>query len=97
MPPISKEAARVLAKVQAAQAPYWECMRPGVVNVQDFGTNARRLHDDVRGNQRLLGQKFGMLPLYIQRDALFASFENQVLITPNISTKRKIILIIHDP
>ncbi|KAI0411345.1 histone deacetylase [Xylaria grammica] len=98
IPPISKEAARVLTKVQAVQAPYWECMRPGIIDVQRLGNNVSRLHDVIRGYQRqVLSEKHGMIPLFIQREALFQSFENQVLVTPDIQSKRKILFIIHDP
>ncbi|KAK4241069.1 histone deacetylase clr3 [Achaetomium macrosporum] len=99
IPKISREAAKVLAKVQAYQAPYWECMRPGVVDVQDLqAQESSRLHDVVRTAQRqVLSQKHGMLPLYIQRDVLFKSFENQVLVTRGIHSARKILVIIHDP
>ncbi|RWA13640.1 hypothetical protein EKO27_g1472 [Xylaria grammica] len=98
IPPISKEAARVLTKVQAVQAPYWECMRPGIIDVQRLGNNVSRLHDVIRGYQRqVLSEKHGMIPLFIQREALFQSFENQVLVTPDIQSKRKVLFIIHDP
>lgn len=99
LPKISRDAAKVLAKVQAYQAPYWECMRPGVVDVQDMQAQASsRLHDVVRSAQRqVLSEKHGMLPLYIQRDILFKSFENQVLVTRGIQSARKILVIIHDP
>jgi histone deacetylase 6 len=98
MPPISREASRLLAKVQAVQAPYWECMRPGIIDIQDYGSNATRLHDVIRGYQRqMLSQKYSMVPLFIQREALFKSFENQVLVTPGIQNKRRILVFIHDP
>ncbi|KAI0137186.1 hypothetical protein BJ170DRAFT_678041 [Xylariales sp. AK1849] len=98
LPRIDKEAAKVLAKVQACQAPYWECMRPGVINVQDMGVGSSRLHDVIRNYQRqVLSENFGLIPLFIQREALFKSFENQVLVSPNVSEKKKVLLIIHDP
>lgn len=98
MPRIQKEAAKVLAKVQAAQAPYWECMRPGIIDVPEIGTGSQRLHDVVRGYQRqTLSERFDMVPLFIQREALFKSFENQVLITPLVQEASKVLLIIHDP
>lgn len=89
----------MLAKVQAYQAPYWECMRPGVVDVQDVQTQGgTRLHDVIRSYQRqVLAQKHGMLPLYIQKNALVKSFENQVLVSPNFNSARKLLVIIHDP
>ncbi|KAI0385307.1 putative histone deacetylase A [Hypomontagnella monticulosa] len=98
IPPINKDAARLLARVQATQAPYWECMRPGVIDVLDLGENTSRLHDVIRGYQRqVLSQKYNMIPLFIQRDHLYKSFENQVLVTPGLHSKKKIIFIIHDP
>ncbi|KAI0106978.1 histone deacetylase [Nemania sp. FL0031] len=97
IPPISKEAARVLMKVQAVQAPYWECMRPGIIDMQQLGKGVSRLHDAVRGYQRqVLTEKHNMVSLYIQREALFKSYENQVLITPGIQSMRKVLFIIHD-
>ncbi|KAI1636766.1 putative histone deacetylase A [Biscogniauxia mediterranea] len=98
MPPINKEAARVLARVQAVQAPYWECMRPGIIDLPNLGDHASRLHDVIRGYQRqVLAEKYGMIPLFIQREALWKSFENQVLVTPGVQSKRKVLFIIHDP
>jgi histone deacetylase 6 len=99
IPKISRDAAKVLAKVQAYQAPYWECMRAGVVDVQEMqAQGSSRLHDVVRRAQRqVLSEKHGMLPLYIQRDVLFRSFENQVLVTRGIQSARKILVIVHDP
>lgn len=99
LPKLNKGAAKVLAKVQAYQAPYWECMRPGIVDVQDMqAQGSTRLHDIVRTSQRhVLSEKYGMIPLYIQRESLFRSFENQVLVTRGIQAARKILLIVHDP
>ncbi|KAH9898632.1 putative histone deacetylase A [Xylariomycetidae sp. FL2044] len=96
--PISKDAARVLSQVQAVHAPYWECMRPGIIDVQEMGNEASRLHDVVRGYQRqTLSERHSMVPLFIQREVLFKSFENQVLVTPGIQNKKKLIFCIHDP
>ncbi|KAK4149381.1 histone deacetylase clr3 [Chaetomidium leptoderma] len=99
IPKISRDASKVLAKVQAYQAPYWECMRAGIVDVQEMqAQESSRLHDVVRRAQRqVLSEKHGMLPLYIQRDILFKSFENQVLVTRGIQAAKKILVIVHDP
>lgn len=99
MPKIDKGAAQVLARVQAYQAPYWECMRPGVVDPVDAPSeNTMRIHDVTRGYQRLiLSEKYGMVPLYLQRENLFKSFENEVLVTKNYMTARQVLVIIHDP
>ncbi|KAH9434458.1 hypothetical protein MCOR02_006462 [Pyricularia oryzae] len=97
-PKINREAARLLAQVQAYQAPYWECMRPGVVDVEEEQRlGSERLHDVIRQAQKWkLSKDFGMLPLYIQRENAYKSFENQVLVTPRIHLARKIMVIIHD-
>ncbi|KAM4066934.1 arb2 domain-containing protein [Hirsutella rhossiliensis] len=99
LPKLNKEAARILAKVQAHQAPYWECMRPGIVDIPEVQSlNANRLHDVIRNAQRqVLQQKHSMVPLYVQREQLYKSFENQVLVTPNLHDARRILVIIHDP
>ncbi|KAI1803811.1 histone deacetylase [Daldinia bambusicola] len=98
VPPLNKDAARLLARVQAVQAPYWECMRPGIIEVRELGDNMSRLHDVIRGYQRqILAEKYAMVPLFIQREVLYKSFENQVLVTPGLQARRKILFIIHDP
>lgn len=99
VPKLSRDAARVLAKVQSYQAPYWDCMRPGVVDVQELqAQGSTRLHDVVRTAQRqVLSEKHGMIPLWVQRDVVFKSFENEVLVSRDIHTAKKILLIIHDP
>ena len=99
LPKINKEAARMLAKVQAYQAPHWECMRQGVVDVpQTQNLKGERLHDVIRNAQRqVLQAKHNMTPLYVQRQHLYKSFENQVLVTPDLDRARKVLVIIHDP
>ncbi|KJZ78848.1 hypothetical protein HIM_01621 [Hirsutella minnesotensis 3608] len=99
LPKINREAARILAKVQAHQAPYWDCMRPGIVDIPHVQSrNANRLHDVIRNAQRqVLQEKHSMLPLYVQREQLYKSFENQVLVTPDLHEARRILVIIHDP
>jgi len=99
IPKLSNEAARVLAKCQAYQAPYWECMRPGIVDVQEIQSQGSlRLHDVVRSAQRqVLSEKHFMIPLHIQRDIIFKSFENQVLATRDFRECRRLLVIVHDP
>lgn len=99
LPKINKEASRTLAKVQAHQAPYWQCMRPGIVDVPEAHTlNGNRLHDVIRNAQRHdLQGKHSMIPLYVQRDQISKSFDNQVLVTPNLQDAKRILVIIHDP
>jgi len=38
-----------------------------------------------------------MIPVFVQRDTVFKSYENQVLFTQGLYSARKIIVIIHDP
>ncbi|OAA55920.1 histone deacetylase [Niveomyces insectorum RCEF 264] len=99
IPKLRKDAARLLARVQAHQAPYWECMRPGVVDVPDLqAQGAVRLHDVVRAFQRhVLSVSHGMVPLFIQRSSIYKTFEDQVLVTRGLHLAKKILVIIHDP
>ncbi|ROT40241.1 histone deacetylase clr3 [Sodiomyces alkalinus F11] len=99
IPKVNKEAARVLATAQAYQAPHWECMRPGIVNVPDLqDLRATRLQDHIRlGQRQELATRHQMIPLYIQRDVLFKAYENQVLVTPTLQLARRLLVVIHDP
>ena len=99
IPPINKGAALVLHQVKQIQAPYWECMRSGVVQVKEVRAQGGiRLHDAIRSYQRrILTSNYSMVPLTIIREQVSPSFENQVLVTPKIQYARKILLIIHDP
>jgi len=38
-----------------------------------------------------------MIPLFVQRDVIFKSFDNQILVTRELHTAKRILLIIHDP
>lgn len=99
IPKINVQAAYTLSKVQAIQSPYWDCMRPGIVDVHEASKDgAVRLHDAIRNHQRQeLSQKHGMIPLLIQRDSIFKSFENQVLVSPRIDKAKRILVVMHDP
>ncbi len=99
IPKLRKDAARLLARVQAHQAPYWECMRPGVVDVPDLqAQGALRMHDVVRSFQRhMLSVNYGMFPLFVQRSSLYKAFEDQVLVTRSLHSAKKILVILHDP
>ena len=99
VPPLNRQAAATLEQVRQQQAPYWECLRPGIVPLADLqmqGTD--RLSDVIRTSQKsILGDKYNLVPLYVQRNKLSRSFDNQVLATPELHKARKILLIIHDP
>lgn len=99
IPPLNKVAGHTLDLVKRIQSAHWECMRPGVVqlsSLNDIGTT--RLSNVIRTAQKSdLADKHNMIPLYIQRTKICRSFENQVLVTPELHRAKKILLIIHDP
>lgn len=99
LPKINKEAHKTLDRVRAYQAPYWECMRAGILGIPDvLQTEGKRLNDILRTYQMVhFSEKFDMYPLYIQREALFRTYENQVLVSRNIDKSRVIIVVLHDP
>ena len=94
--PINSAADQVLHQVKYHQAPYWECMRPGVVSVDDV-RDGIRLHDVTRGYQARVLRNHAMTPLTVQRDKISRTFEDQVLVTPSIYKAKQIIIIFHDP
>ncbi|RDW95348.1 hypothetical protein BP5796_01111 [Coleophoma crateriformis] len=97
--PLNATAAETLKAVQRQQAPYWDCMRPGVLDVKAIKEQGGERMDAViqSGLQRQLIEKFKMVSVYIQRDGLSKLFENQVVATPGLYNAKKILLIIHDP
>jgi histone deacetylase 6 len=108
IPPINAEASLILDKVREFQAHYWECMRPGPFDFKRLGqkwiTNevnelgGVRLNEVVRAYQRrVLSEKYKMISLFVQRDKLSRSYENQVLATQGLHAAKKILFIIHDP
>lgn len=61
-------------------------------------TDAQRASDVMRkAQQKELEEKYGMIPLYVQKEKLSSVFENQVLVTPEIYAGKKIFLVLHDP
>ena len=96
---MNKTAHYVLQQVKACQAPFWECMREGVVTEEEIqAPGSERLHDTLRTAQRgNLSRDHKMVSLYVQREKLSRSFEDMVLATPGLYQAKKILLIIHDP
>lgn len=99
LPGLNKEANRTLDAVRAYQAPYWECMRPGIVSISDNDRlEGRTLTDVLRMDQKTrYFEKYKMLSLYIQRQALFRTYENQILVSLDIETAQTILVVLHDP
>ncbi|KAG0648163.1 Cryptic loci regulator [Hyphodiscus hymeniophilus] len=98
IPPINKTSKYVLDQVKSCQAPFWNCMRDGLVAVEEMDTiGSRRLHDELRYAQaaRLI-KEHKMTTLFIRRDKLSVSFENQVLATSEIYSAKRILVVIHD-
>ncbi|TVY57878.1 Histone deacetylase clr3, partial [Lachnellula suecica] len=98
IPPLNAKAARDLQQVREYQAPYWECMRPGIVPIKELqDRNAPRLQDVMRTYTRgVLSKKHSMISVPIMRKGLSTPFADQVLVTPKLQSAKKILLIIHD-
>ncbi|OBT80163.1 hypothetical protein VF21_00614 [Pseudogymnoascus sp. 05NY08] len=99
LPPINKEALKILHRVKEAHAPFWECMQPGKINVkEEEDTDTARLNAVIRAYQYgILREKYKMVDMYVTRDKLAKGLEYQVLITSEFPAAKKILLIVHDP
>ncbi|CAG8971074.1 hypothetical protein HYALB_00009674 [Hymenoscyphus albidus] len=99
VPACNAKAGRDLDSVRFVLSPYWKCMRPGIVQVQDLeARKAERLSAVVRAwEKNELCRKHNMAVVPVLRNRLNKVFENQVLVTPKIAYAKKILLIIHDP
>lgn len=99
LPKINKDAQKTLDKVRAYQAPYWECMRRGIVDVAEtMGTDSRKMHDVLRMDQKArYAESYNMFPMYVQKQALFRTYEGQVLVSRDIENARNILVVLHDP
>ena len=98
VPPLNKAASYVLNQVRTCQAPFWECMREGMIDIQQTDIHGSvRLHDELRYAQAARLMKYHkMTTLFVRRDKLSSSFENMVLATPGLYSAKKILVIIHD-
>lgn len=98
IPKINRRAAETLENVKRIHSNYWECMRQGVVPFSAIQqTGAQRGSDVLRNaQQHTLERNHSMIPLLV-RNAKLSAFNNQVLVTPDLVSAKKILLIIHDP
>jgi histone deacetylase 6 len=98
IPPLNKTAAHVLHQVKVCQAPFWQCMREGIMSAEELKTpGSERLHDTLRARQRdILSKDYKMVSLYVQKDKLSRAFEDQVLATMSLYHAKKIFMVIHD-
>lgn len=104
IPPLNKAAAKVIEEVKRLQAPYWACLRTADYSsslnpiVEILDKNSVRLNDVIRKYQRrILIERYNMVSLYVQRERLYKTFEDQVLVTTGLEEAKQILLIIHDP
>ncbi|KAG9240055.1 hypothetical protein BJ878DRAFT_323710 [Calycina marina] len=104
LPPINNVADYILRQVRRLQSPYWNCMRGEPKAIQmtaDEIASSRVPRITVAEavqvtRRRLLLEMHKMYPLYIQRDIISSTFENQVLVTPNFTQTKNVVVFIHD-
>ncbi|KAG9236141.1 hypothetical protein BJ875DRAFT_357559, partial [Amylocarpus encephaloides] len=98
IPPLNHRAGKDLEMVRNYHSPYWNCLRPGVVKVEQLQSrNAERFSVVARIYEKsVLSKKHNMINMPIMRNTSRA-FQNQVLATPQIHQAKRILLLIHDP
>ncbi|OCK79599.1 hypothetical protein K432DRAFT_63137 [Lepidopterella palustris CBS 459.81] len=85
--------------VMRQQSKFWKCMYPKEMSksMKDR-VGGERLHDIIREWQsKVMFEEFSMTSLFILREKISKSFENQVLATPNYFEARPLLVIFHDP
>ncbi|WEW56248.1 Histone deacetylase hda1 [Emydomyces testavorans] len=97
----SKAGVTTVRKVAMIQSRYWQCMYPKVTN-GNLGPPERfwgnRVHDIIRQYQaKQLYDEHKLTNLYIYRDSISKSFENQVLASQNYDWPSPLLVIFHDP
>ncbi|OJJ43996.1 hypothetical protein ASPZODRAFT_18771 [Penicilliopsis zonata CBS 506.65] len=89
-------AVQTVKRVVSAQSQFWHCMFPKGPQDERLWTN--RLHDVIRAYQsKHLFDNYKLTSLYIYRNAISKSFENQVLASPNYYQPVPLIVFFHDP
>ncbi|THC89821.1 hypothetical protein EYZ11_010730 [Aspergillus tanneri] len=92
----SELATSTVRRVIMIQSYYWKCMFPKAA--QNQGNWTDRLHDVIRSYQaKQLYDNYKLTSLYIYRNAISKSFENQVLASPNYYQRTPLLVIFHDP
>lgn len=81
------------------QSRFWSSLHPKDPLAQLKGpSHGERMHDIVRKWQATtLWDNYEMTELFIHREQLSKSFENQVLATSNYTTARPLFVVLHDP
>ncbi|KAL2366192.1 hypothetical protein RJZ56_000840 [Blastomyces dermatitidis] len=94
-PSASRAAVHTVKRVAMIQSAYWKCMYPKGPP-ESFQGN--RVHDIIRQYQaKQLYDNCKLTSLYIYRDTISKSFENQVLASPNYDAENPLLVIFHDP
>ena len=84
--------------VLRTQAKFWPCLYPKNPADQLRSADAFRMHDVIRGWQsKMLFDNYEMSALFIARNKISTSFDNQVLATPDYTEPKPLLLIFHDP
>lgn len=86
-------------QVMRQQSRFWKCLYPKARDLQlRKELKSERLHDVIREWQSgRLWKEHKMSQLFILRQKLSKSFEDQVLATPNYHEARPLLVIFHDP
>ncbi|KAK6441093.1 Histone deacetylase hda1 [Oleoguttula sp. CCFEE 5521] len=80
------------------QSKFWGSLHPKDPAGRVANLHGERMHDIVRKWQATtLWDEYHMTPLFINRESLSGSFENQVLATANYTEARPMLVILHDP
>ncbi|KAK3709595.1 Histone deacetylase hda1 [Vermiconidia calcicola] len=81
------------------QSRFWSSLYPKDISARLAGSlHGERMHDVVRRWQATtLWDEYEMSSLFVYKEQLSKSFENQVLATPNYTEARPLLVILHDP
>ncbi|KAK2852156.1 hypothetical protein FQN49_005312 [Arthroderma sp. PD_2] len=94
-PSASRPAVETVREVAMAHSRYWKCMYP---KAPPSNFEGNRVHDIIRQYQaKQLYDEHKLTSLYIYRDTISKSFENQVLASNNYDKADSLLVIFHDP
>jgi histone deacetylase 6 len=92
----SRSAVQVIRRVMLTQSQHWRCMYPKTPHQAGLWTD--RVHDVIRSYQsKHLYDNYKLTSLYIYRNSISRSFENQVLASSNYDKPVPLLVIFHDP
>ena len=81
------------------QSKFWSSLYPKDISARLRGElHGERMHDIIRRWQAsTMWDDYGMSSLFVHKEHLSKSFDNQVLATSNYDTARPLLVILHDP